>query len=122
MSIKNSIMSLIILALGTEVTHGDDSPVSFEPNRIIGNLQSVQGYQPPEGIIPDRFVALQVAETILRKIYGEDIINRQKPFHVESVHDYWVIQGQLETGRRGGVATLVLERSNGAVRLLTHGR
>jgi len=59
-------------------------------------------YEPDEGFVPDQTTAAILAEAILKPIYGDENIDRQKPFKVILKNKVWVITGTLPEGLMGG--------------------
>jgi hypothetical protein len=82
-----------------------------------------EGYYPAEGIISSAELAVQIAEQILKKIYGEKIIENEKPFSVNLENGIWLIEGSLPDGyRKGGSAYIEIRQSNGEVIKLIHSK
>lgn len=85
-------------------------------------------YSPPNGVIPDSSVAIRIAETILSKIYGEVEIAKEKPFTAILEKGYWIVYGSLPYKVKpgyvayGGVAEIVIRKSNGEVINVSHGK
>ena len=75
-----------------------------------------------DGFVPTPEIAVQIAEVILKKIYGEKIIERQKPFFVNLENNTWIIEGQLGKGFVGGVAYMEIRKSNGEILKVLHGK
>ena len=81
---------------------------------------SSRGYFPKEGFVSTPEIAVQIADIILSKIYGEKKIEKQKPFFVKLENDIWIIEGHLEKGYLGGVAYIELSKKNGEVLKVIH--
>lgn len=79
-------------------------------------------YVPDEGFVPDQATAAILAETILIPIYGEQNIDRQKPFKVILKNNVWVITGTLPEGLMGGVAIIEISKKNAKVIRVSHGK
>jgi len=75
-------------------------------------------------IIPDEKTAKEVAKSILIPIYGKKDIKEQMPFEViyDSEYDAWVISGTLKSNMIGGVATIIIQKSDGKVLAVSHSR
>jgi hypothetical protein len=73
-------------------------------------------------VIPDKDIAVAVAEIILFKIYGRDQITSEKPYDVNLIDGYWRIEGSLPPDRVGGTFLIILSAKNGRVIKLTHGK
>jgi hypothetical protein len=84
--------------------------------------------------VPDAAAALKIAEPILVKTYGTNLIDYEQPFAARLVRGVWIINGTLccpdTSGRRtckpfacaGGVAVLKLRQQDGKVVSITHGK
>jgi hypothetical protein len=85
-------------------------------------------YIPPNGVVPDSETAGDLAEIILSKVYGKDIIEKEKPFTSLLVNGYWIVYGSLpleaDTNKVvfGGVAEIVIRKGNGEVINISHGK
>jgi NTF2 fold immunity protein of polymorphic toxin system component len=67
--------------------------------------------------------ALDIAEPILFKIYGEAKINEEKPYHAVKSGNYWVFFGSMDcTHCKGGVFEIVINARNGKVEYCMHGK
>jgi len=75
-------------------------------------------------IIPDEKTAKEVAKSILIPIYGKKNIKEQMPFEViyDSEYDAWMISGTLKSNMIGGVATIIIQKSDGKVLAVSHSR
>lgn len=71
----------------------------------------------PNGLIPDAKTAARVGFAILSSIYGEEKMERQKPFDVYlfNTGGYWVVSGTLPPGYTGGTAHILIQKSDGRV-------
>lgn len=99
----------------------------FLHNLYKENLHEVlkhklDGYKPDDGVIADSISAVKIAEIVLSKIYGEKQIRREKPFTALLIEGYWIIYGNLPKGYAGGVAEIFINKSNGEVIYISHGK
>lgn len=80
---------------------------------------------PEKGILPNEASAIKLAETILVNIYGEKVLN-ERPFVAKVSGDYWIIDGTLHCLQgsicKGGTAHIELNRKDGAVKNVIHGK
>jgi len=78
---------------------------------------------PRAGFVPDEKTAISIAEIILARSYGKEILN-QKPFkaHLNKDSTKWIVIGSLKKGEVGGVVELVIQRSDCKILRLTHGK
>jgi hypothetical protein len=79
-------------------------------------------YIPAEGFISNGAVAVKVAEPVLFSIYGEDNILRQKPYQVNLIDSLWVINGTLPVFSDGGCFFIVINKRDGKILGVTHGK
>ncbi|MBT1537079.1 hypothetical protein B7R78_0008045 [Ralstonia solanacearum] len=93
--------------------------------KISGNgatQMSGSSHIPENGVIPDEKTAKRVAEAILVPIYGQEAIEKQKPFRVVLVGNIWVITGYLPPDQLGGVFRIDIAKQDGRVIQVMHGR
>ena len=83
---------------------------------------SSRGYFPKEGFVSTPEIAVQIADIILSKIYGEKKIEKQKPFFVKLENDIWIICGhfELDPNVKGGVAYIEIRKSTGEILKVIH--
>ena len=81
------------------------------------------------GLIPNKDIALRVAEPELIRIYGAGVIASERPLNAGLSGDMWIVSGTLHcsdgkggttTVCAGGVATAHLSRSDGRVLEIFH--
>jgi hypothetical protein len=90
-----------------------------------GALAQMQSYVPVQGFVPDAMTAKKIAEVVLVPIYGQTQIDLEKPFQVTLDHNaegVWVVRGQLQSGFAGGVFTIRIQKQDGKILSLDHGR
>lgn len=95
-----------------------------EPREAKGRSDSVDGqhtFVPTDGYIPDSQTAVRVAEAVLVAIYGNTIIGEQKPLVATLREGQWHVAGTLPEEYLGGVAIVVLNRSDGRIIRVSHG-
>ena len=73
-------------------------------------------------VITDKETATIVAETILFKIYGKDNITKQRPYEINHIDNYWVLNGTLPKNMLGGTFLIIINSTNGQIVKLTHGK
>lgn len=78
-----------------------------------------KGYCPKDGFIPDKETAISVAEIVLVKIYGKEVLS-QRPFLVTLKDNIWIIEGYLEKDMDGGVAYIEIDKQTGQIRKVVH--
>ncbi|GGD22475.1 hypothetical protein GCM10011343_10860 [Flavobacterium orientale] len=76
-----------------------------------------------ELILKDSTTVVAVAEAILFNKYGKKTIEKQKPYKILKVKEYyWVIEGSLPKNTKGGVFFIILDARNSKVLKLKHGK
>jgi hypothetical protein len=73
-------------------------------------------------VITDKETAIMVTETILFKIYGKDNITKQRPYEINQIDNYWVLNGTLPKNMLGGTFLIIINSTNGQIIKLTHGK
>jgi hypothetical protein len=73
-------------------------------------------------IIKDSLTAINIAEPILFSIYGENNITQQKPYEVYFIENYWIINGALPKGMKGGTFLIILDSRDSKIIRITHGK
>ncbi len=63
-----------------------------------------------------------VAEAVLIDIYGKSNIERQKPYKIYHIKNYWIMDGSLPKGSYGGTFHIVLDDRDCKVIEITHGK
>ncbi|MDP5201470.1 YbbC/YhhH family protein [Flavobacterium sp. DG2-3] len=124
----NSLKKLILLFLifniysCSEVTHiklGKENAINELKGALNGGSQhNVVDYK--ELLIKNEKTAIQIAEPILFEIYGESHIKDQKPYEVNLIDNYWVINGTLRIGMLGGTFVIIIDARNSKVLKISH--
>jgi NTF2 fold immunity protein len=73
-------------------------------------------------VITDKETAISISETILFKIYGRNNIIKQRPYEVNKIDDYWILNGTLPKKMLGGTFLIIINSTNGQIIKLTHGK
>ena len=77
---------------------------------------------PDNGCVPDNETAIRIAEAIWLPIYGDEIYNR-KPFNAELISDsVWAVAGSLPTNMLGGVPYIEIQKRDGKILGVGHGK
>lgn len=76
----------------------------------------------PSTIIPDSETAIFIAENILFKIYGKSNIQKQKPYKVDKIENYWIVNGSSPKNTVGGNFLIILDANDGKVIKIEHGK
>lgn len=64
---------------------------------------------------------IQIAETILFKIYGKQLIIHERPYIINLIGDYWIMEGTLHA-ELGGTFCIVIDRKTCEVKGISHGK
>ncbi|WP_435522634.1 NTF2 fold immunity protein [Chryseobacterium indoltheticum] len=76
----------------------------------------------PDKVIQDSQTAVNVAENILFKIYGKENIIKQRPYNLNFIDDYYIIEGTLPKNTLGGTFLIIINSKHGKIIKLTHGK
>lgn len=74
----------------------------------------------PDKVISDSETAVEIAEIILFKIYRKENIIKQRPYDVNYIDNYYIINGTLPNDKMGGTFLIVINSKDGKVIKLTH--
>jgi hypothetical protein len=81
-------------------------------------------WKPQDGYIPNESSAIKVAEIVWLNIYGSEI-NDEKPFTAKLQDGkVWIVEGSFNGGKhaKGGVAYIEIQKSDGKILKVTHGK
>jgi hypothetical protein len=82
-----------------------------------GNL-----FLPEQGCVPNEEVATNVAQALLKSVYGDGLDN-QRPFRAELLGDsVWAVAGSRPKGVIGGVAYIEIRKSDASVVGMGHSK
>ncbi|MFK8268284.1 NTF2 fold immunity protein [Capnocytophaga cynodegmi] len=82
------------------------------------NLLSRDEFQ----IISDEKILLEVIEPILFKHYPKSVIEDQKPYEIYDFEQYFVVNGTLPMGIRGGTFEIIVRKKDAKILKLSHSR
>jgi hypothetical protein len=94
---------------------------------LLGSAAKEHSYRPKEGYVPDQGTAVRIAEAVLTPIYGQDIVNRQRPFRAVLAKGVWTVTGTIRPGPPGalsfgGVALVMIAKKDARILRVTHGK
>lgn len=90
--------------------------ILFAPNVTMQENTDCENY------VPNEITAIKIAEAIWLPIYGKSIY-RKKPFVAELVdNSTWVVKGTLLKGKVGGVPYIEIQKCDGKILTVTHGK
>ena len=77
---------------------------------------------PSNGCVPDPTTAVRIAEAIWLSVYGKAIYER-KPFKAELLGDtLWIVAGSRPDNMLGGVPYIEIQKKDGKVLGIGHGK
>ena len=79
-----------------------------------------EGYQPKQGFVPDGAVAARVAEAVLVPIYGQGLIDSEKPLKASLRDAVWTVRGTMPEGCNGGVASVQISQRDARILNVIH--
>lgn len=77
---------------------------------------------PKEGLVPREETAVAIAVAVWTPIYGKEAIERQKPYHAKLKDGVWHVTGSLPARWRGGVALAEIQKADGKILRVSHGK
>lgn len=83
---------------------------------------SMAGYTPKEGFVPDSRTAIAVAVAVLIPIYGEEEVRGKYPYVATLRNGKWTVKGSLPPNLVGGVPEVQLLRSSGKIVKVSSGK
>jgi hypothetical protein len=78
--------------------------------------------KPARGFVPDERTAIAIAEAVLIPVFGETQILGERPFHAVLRGKVWEVSGSLPPGWDGGVALVQINKDDGRILSVTHGK
>jgi len=98
---------------------------------LLVPLSFGQGFKPEKGFVPDSKTAMKIAEAVLVPVYGDKVIESEKPLTAKLEHDVWKVYGTLHCPDGnggtsalcdGGVAVVEISKADGRIISMTHGK
>jgi hypothetical protein len=87
----------------------------------VDDSKNQSGYVPKSGFVPNKTTAIKIAEAIWLPIYGERIY-RKKLYTVKLENGIWIIEGTLPPNSKGGVPYIEIQKTDGKVLKVMHGK
>lgn len=79
-----------------------------------------------EGIVLTPEIAVGIAQSIWIGIYGEEVVEKEKPFSVNLDDDIWIVEGTLPSSNNqvmfGGTLYIEIRKSNGEIIKVFHSK
>jgi len=79
-------------------------------------------YIPKDGYVPTEEVAVKIAVAVWIPIYGAEKIEKEKPYKAVLKNGIWYVSGSLPDGWVGGVAEAEINKNNGCIGRISHGK
>ena len=94
---------------------------------LIGSLASsafagTDSYVPSAGFVPNESTAVAIAVAVWKPIYGDKLIEGQRPIVATLRGGVWYVHGTLPTDTAGGTAEADISKKDGQVLRVSHGR
>ena len=65
---------------------------------IVRQTSKDRTFARPKALVPNEETAIRIAEAIWIPIFGQELIERQKPFRAKLENDVWTVRGSLPEG------------------------
>jgi len=114
--VKSKHLTLILLISVSIITSG-----ALQRKPPVDNRRNQIGYIPIDGFVPDEATALKIAEAVWLPIYGKKIYNK-KPFKARLENGVWYIEGSLPSSAQGGVPYIEIQKKDGNILKVMHGK
>ena len=86
-----------------------------------GSGEAQKKWNTSDGYVPDSKTAVQIAQIILVNVYGEKVL-KKRPFIAVLKEGVWIVDGSLEKGMDGGVPHIEIQKSDGKIINVIHGK
>jgi NTF2 fold immunity protein len=73
-------------------------------------------------VVPNANVAEAIHSAVAGSVYGDEKIQKQRPFRAVRTGEFWVVFGSLPEKTLGGTAVTVIRASNGEILRVVHER
>jgi len=114
-----ALLLILIFSCCSHSKYGSDQ-AEFELKDALEDPSKDNFVDNKKILIKDDQTAIKIAEPILFNIYGEDEIKHQKPYEVNLIDNYYVINGTLLLGEKGGTFLIIIDARNAKVLKITH--
>ena len=73
--------------------------------------------------VPNETTAIKIAEAVFLPIYGEDDVQKHRPFRAELVNEtYWFVYGSSKKLTLGGGPFAEIDKKNATILRVSHGK
>jgi len=99
----------------------------FAGNQLSDAIRNKEQFNSLKPLVSDEETAIKVAEPILFKIYGQEKIKEERPYEINKVNNYWIINGTMKNSqfgilKFGGTFNIIIDSNNGEIIQVTHGK
>lgn len=102
---------------------GNDSIIFYRDSIYANGVDPFNVYSKYEGLIQNETIAVEYAKLILFPLYGKNVIESEKPYKVKLLNgNVWNVSGGLQEGTEGGVFSILINRYDGRVIYIGHGK
>ena len=84
--------------------------------------ETKHNFKPKAGYVPDEKTAIAIAVAVWLPIYGEERIQKGKPFKAVLKDGVWRVEGTLPAGYLGGVAEAEISKEDARILRISHGQ
>jgi hypothetical protein len=91
------------------------------------SLRQRDSHVPKSGFVPDAQTAARIAEAVIAPIYGDEVIQKERPFVAElnESGDVWTVHGRPpsdaeKAGWHGGVVVVEISKATGCILRVNH--
>ncbi|PIS47402.1 MAG: hypothetical protein COT17_03605 [Elusimicrobia bacterium CG08_land_8_20_14_0_20_51_18] len=82
----------------------------------------MHNYKPKDGCVPNEEAAVKIAVAVWIPIYGEEQIEKEKPYKATLKNGIWHVNGSLPEVMVGGVAEAEISKEDGRILRISHGK
>jgi len=79
-------------------------------------------FKPAEGYVPNEETAIAIAVAVWIPIYGKEKIEEKKPIKAVLKDGVWHVRGSIPKGLIGGVPEAEINKDNGQILRVSHGK
>lgn len=79
-------------------------------------------FKPPDGYVSDEKTAISIAVAVWGPIYGMEKIEKEKPYTALLDNGVWHVSGTLHKRQVGGVAEAEIQKADGRIIRISHGK
>jgi hypothetical protein len=116
MRITPILLLLLLAATNLTLTHAAE----HVGKQGLKESESIPGYQPADGFVPDQATAIAIAVAVWKPVYGKKNIAEQVPYQATLKNGHWAVTGTPPEGSVGGTAIVVIDKMSGRIIKMYH--